>query len=562
MCFKPKISLTENTIKEVSSIHFIEELFIGKVNLLLSSNDKTPNIDGYIELLDETNRTCGKISVQVKTVNGRDEGKKIFPCPTSLFGYASKTTDIVFLFAVDLANKWILCKHISSRLIRQHSSKSTQDSITIHFSDEEVITSSNVEKFICYLKKLCSHASQLFFNSENILEENKLLKSKIMELNPSNINLSSSDIKEIQTFFECYNNLLDNEFLVVKEAVLRDVWKRGIAVSVYTDSSLEYSLFNIKEGELLNPIVQIPRFNIFDKAPSLKYDFAQVSSASNLIKENPRGLALSLIKGHVEKFLKGKAIIPASVTVLKEYAFDYISELKSRFSKSNVDFYNLDRLIVYLEEKYPNIHERNITLVLNGRRHIYINTIYNALCFLRDNGETHLESPYPLQSSFSRSRNSAEVCNANAFEKCKIVLESAIKEYQHFIYTRFPQLAHKLDLYKDSNLIIGTFFYSSDSSNASVQISFFKSETPSESRFLLFEDLNHKSELLKNLDTNSWFPFYNNRELYYMGQKYNWVHSKNLNARDVVFGKYNAITLFYIFLEEKFREYFKEFDIK
>ena len=52
MCFKPQISLTSNTVKEISSIHFIEELLIGKVNLLLSSNDKTPNIDGYIELLD------------------------------------------------------------------------------------------------------------------------------------------------------------------------------------------------------------------------------------------------------------------------------------------------------------------------------------------------------------------------------------------------------------------------------------------------------------------------------------------------------------------------------
>ena len=62
MCFKPQISLTSNTVKEISSIHFIEELLIGKVNLLLSSNDKTPNIDGYIELLDETNRICGKNS--------------------------------------------------------------------------------------------------------------------------------------------------------------------------------------------------------------------------------------------------------------------------------------------------------------------------------------------------------------------------------------------------------------------------------------------------------------------------------------------------------------------
>ena len=57
-------------------------------------------------------------------------------------------------------------------------------------------------------------------------------------------------------------------------------------------------------------------------------------------------------------------------------------------------------------------------------------------------------------------------------------------------------------------------------------------------------------------------PFYDNREVYYRGQKFHWVCSQNLNARDIVFGKYNAITLFYKFLEDKFREYFKDMGVK
>lgn len=563
MSFRPNRSLTDNTVKEVTSLHFINDLLIGKVNLLLSSNDKTPNIDGYIELLDDTQRTCGKIAVQVKTVNVRDQGKKLFPCPTSLFGYAYNTTDIVFLFAVDHANKWLLCKHISSELIKLHSDKSSQETITVHFSDDEVITPSNVEKFLTHLKRLCNYKSQLFFNSESILEENKLLKSKIMELNPNPTSLSSSDIKEIQTFYECYNSLLDNEFFVVKEAIFRNVWKRGIAVSEYTDSSLEYSLFNIKEGELMNPIVQIPKINFFASTDGFKYDFAQHSGASNPIKENPQKLALALIKGHVDKFLKRKEIIPANITFLKEYAFDYLSEYKTRLKKANVNLLNIEKIIEYLEQKYPNISERNITIVLNGRRHIYINSIYNALCFLRDNGESSLDSPYPLHRSFSIAHNSLEDCNAKAFEKCKIVLDSVIKEYQHFIYSRLPHLASILDIFQDANLIIGTFHYSPDHSNTLVQLSFFKSENPIASKLILFEDLNNKSEILKNLDmSSSWFPFYDHREIFYQGQKYVWVRSQNLNAHDVIFGKYNAITLFYKFLEMKFKDYFKLLNIK
>lgn len=563
MCFRPNISLTDNTVKEIASIHFIKDMLIGKVNLLLSSNDKTPNIDGYIELLDDAKRTCGKIAVQVKTINVRDQGKKSFPCPTSLFGYAYNTTDIVFLFAVDLVNKWVLCKHISSELIKQYASKASQDTITIHFSDDEVITSSNVNIFLSYLIKLCSHKSQLFFNSESILEENKLLKSKIMELNPVPTSLSPSDIKEIQTFYECYNNLLDNDFFVVKEAIFRNVWKRGIAIAEYTDTSLEFSLFNIKDGELLNPIVQIPKMNFFESIDGFKFDYAQHSGASNQIKENPQKLALTLIKGHVEKFLKRKEILPANITFLKEYAYDYLHEHKSRLKKLKNEPLVIDKIIEYLESQYPNIKERNITIILNGRRHIYINSIYNALCFLRDNGETILDSPYPNHSSFAHSHNSAETCNAMAFKKCKIVLESAIMEFQHFIYSRLSQLAPALDLFQDNNLILVTCYYSPNHFNSSIQLSFFKSENPLDSKFMLFEDLNNKSEMLSNHDmTSSWFPFYDNREIYYHGHKFIWTRSQNINATDVIFGKYNVITIFYKFLEEKFSAYFKLMNIK
>ena len=202
MAFKAQVSLTDNSIKEKRSVLFIENLLVDKANTDISTEDKKANIDGYIELLSSDKRIVGKITVQVKTVPSKYEGKNSYPCPTSLFAYAESTTDVVYLLAVDHSQSKVLFKHISYALLEANRSKEKQDSITLHFSNKTT--------------------------------------------------LSPEYIKAIQRFSDTYNDLLNTTFLYIKETIFPNTWKRGIAIYEYTDSSLEYSLYNIKNGELLN----------------------------------------------------------------------------------------------------------------------------------------------------------------------------------------------------------------------------------------------------------------------------------------------------------------------
>ena len=75
MAFKPNRSYTESDAREQQSIDFINRLLRGTSALPeLKYGEKGPNIDGYIQLLDENKCINGKLTIQVKTVSPSNEG--------------------------------------------------------------------------------------------------------------------------------------------------------------------------------------------------------------------------------------------------------------------------------------------------------------------------------------------------------------------------------------------------------------------------------------------------------------------------------------------------------
>ena len=131
MSFKGKVSIDSNGVKEERSVLFIQTLLLGRTKNNIDKGTTQSNIDGYIELLDSSNRINGKITVQVKTVSQKDEGHNRFPCPTSLFAYAETTTDNVFLLAVDHSQDKVLYKHISPKLLDENRDKEQQETIPV-----------------------------------------------------------------------------------------------------------------------------------------------------------------------------------------------------------------------------------------------------------------------------------------------------------------------------------------------------------------------------------------------------------------------------------------------
>src|SRR5665648_359341 len=141
--FKPKKSKTNSQSIEEYSVRCLEDIMnqSNQLKTYFSVNDKTSNIDGYIELLED-NCISGKITVQIKSLPRRFYENPNFDCPTSLFGYAENCpTELVFLIAVNRHEKTAFFKNITQDLIQKNKHKKKQSTIRVSFNEDEKIVS-------------------------------------------------------------------------------------------------------------------------------------------------------------------------------------------------------------------------------------------------------------------------------------------------------------------------------------------------------------------------------------------------------------------------------------
>lgn len=555
MSFKAKVSIDANGLKEERSVLFIRTLLLGRTKSNIDIGTTQSNIDGYIELLDSSNRINGKITVQVKTVSKRDEGHNKFPCPTSLFAYAETTTDNVFLLAVDHSQDKVLYKYISQRLLKENRDKEQQDTITLHFSQNEELRKDNIEIVLKDWLSICSSRVYCLTHGEAILEENSELKSYLLNMPKMATDLRPHDIREIQNFIDTYNKLLESDFRYIKSVLFPNVWKRGIAVYTYSDSSLEYSLYSINTGELVAPIVQMPKCSIFEIKH--EHDYASFSWDKNKLKENPNLYSISIIKKHVESFIKKRKIIPLDEIFLIEYVHEFIETKWRHLHLKKYSELNVCSLIQCFQSKYPCIDKMPVYIVSGGKS-IYVNTVYDSIKFLSEMGYTTIPYPYPSRDSYGKTGMIYDFYSpTTALDKSRIVILNTIRAYQNFIQSEFPLLVNDLDAFYGGNLISVLVDYSDPKHKFIFHIHYFRSIIPSNEKVVIIEDI-RDSKIMKENNISSARELFREEPVIFNGQKFSCFRGRGLNDRTILFGKYNCLTYFYELLETNFNDYFKQ----
>lgn len=555
MSFKAKVSIDANGIKEERSVLFIRTLLLGRTSNNIDLGTTQSNIDGYIELLDSSNRVSGKITVQVKTVTKRDEGHNKFPCPTSLFAYAEATTDNVFLLAVDHSQNKVLYKYISPKLINENRDKEEQDTITLHFTEKEELHKGNIDIVLKEWLSICNNRTHFLAHGEEILKENTTLKSYLLSIPESDTDLTATDIREIQMFSDEYNKLLNVEFDCLKRTLFSNVWKRGIAIYTYSDDSLEFSLYNINIGQLVSPIVQLPKCSIFEL--SQNHDYASFSQAENKLKNNPQLFALSIIKKHVEDFLNTRQILPFNDIFLIEYIYEFIdANWRHLHLHKNAEL-DLKYLIGHFKSRYPNIERMPVHLV-SGRKSIYLNTIYDAAKSLTDIGYTLISRPYPQRGSFGNTGMVYDYySHYTALEKSRIVILNTLRAYQNFIQSEFPLLTNELDIFYGGNLISFLVDYSDPGHKSIFYSYYFRSVLPYNERIITVEDINN-SAIMKENNLSSPSDLFKKDTVIFNGREYVCFRSGGLDDMTILFGKYNCLTYLYELLKTHFDDYFEK----
>ncbi|MDH6312663.1 hypothetical protein M2137_001438 [Parabacteroides sp. PFB2-10] len=553
MSYKAKISKTANGVKEKKSVLFIEYLLVdAPAKTKIETEDTNANIDGYIELLDEDGYPKGKVTIQVKTVNKVDENKNRFPCPTSLFAHAEVTTDIVLLIAVDHSQNVALWKYISRSLLEENRSKEEQETITLHFGNEEKLSSSTLSTTLQTWRSISQREVKINQDASYLSAENEKLRQLILQSQNSTFKIAKEDVIKIQQFSDAYNHLLDSEFRYIKETIFPKCWKRGIAIYTFGDTELCYSLFNIKYGENSLLMKQLPETVMrYDKG-----DYSSCQYQSNDIKENHKLMAIKLVKTHVEKFIKERRIIPAYDEFILEYVRDFCVYSNRELNIDDSKLSDIPKLIEQIKHKYPRISSMPHT-VLRGHKKIPINILYEGLLFLQNRGYTKIPSLYPNRGNYADSGLvSSWYTPELAFQKLQMVVTVAYSAYSDFINNNFPFLAKELDCYYGANIIVIDLEYTSDGWPC-IYILFLKNQMPDNTKKIIFTK-KESSPLLKENEVEEYSKLFQLPLVTYQGKQYVLFRGQGGDAHKYLFDRYNFLSVFYDVLEDRMQEYFKQ----
>lgn len=549
MAYLAKVSLTASGVKEKKSVHFIERLLEDyPVQDKIEKDDKQANIDGYIELLGENNRITGKITVQVKTVNKKDEGKNKFPCPTSLFAYADCNAETVMLLAVDHREKIVLWKHISIQLLDDNRDKEDQETITLAFSENERLSENNVEETIQKWRSIAESNVKILKGSYANQKENEELRKALINTTLSKLDLEKEDVIKTQLFIDTYNYLFDNELFYFKKVFYPNCWKNGVAIYKYEDHDLIYSIFPILYGENSLLIKKIP----YSMLSECKDPFVSMNSESNEIKTHPRLCAINLAERKVIRFIKEVHVSPSYDAILLEYVRDICVQY-SNLKVHKEQFEDLDGLILFFEKRYPGLNKRSpYTNYYSGN--INVGDIYDVIKLLKERGYSRIPVIYPERGRYG---NTGWVWDSfskvTAFEKLNIVVKHAYSTYFSFFNNEMPIVPVVLKHFDGANLIL----YSLDYKTGSIPLLnayYLESVEPSGTCNVECY-LNEVFPLLKENGVKT------NSELYskvisHNGVDYKLMKYGGCDVHEYIFGRFNIQNVFNTLLNNQLSAYF------
>ena len=211
----------------------------------LRERDKFPNIDGYVELVDEGGHPLGKIEVQIKKL---PSGVTSCPCPSSLVAYSKVTTLPVILVGVDPSNSRAYWTHVSELMPGYNSS---QRSFTVHFTDA-VDAVDTINSCPCYRRWL-----ELTSEYQERIQRYPLFEADAGQ-GVTLASLTPQRLDALQRYVDTINHLLDDDFVTVKRFLFPRVWKFGVGCRLIDQETVLCQISGVPMGKPAPLVVGLP----------------------------------------------------------------------------------------------------------------------------------------------------------------------------------------------------------------------------------------------------------------------------------------------------------------
>jgi hypothetical protein len=297
----------------------------------LYSNDKWPNIDGYVEIQDSNNVLTGRLFVQAKTLSKNHNLK--FSCPVSFF--SSCEINPCLLLGVDNLNEKVYWLYFDAQNIKKIDFKKNKCTKTIQF-DQSNYLDKNTKTYIDAWEGIVRDNQYRFQRYDELKSSYEII---VQNLNKA-IGQTSNNFIKLHLFLDELNYRLDNQFLIVKNRFYPRTWKLGIAYYNYEPQKISYVLFPVPIGKNDVQIKEVDK-TLHDKIQKEGLGFTG-HFVENPIEKRPLEYAKEIIASKTLKIAENKLLDHSGSELLAcEFVFAFVDKFNVQMGLERKDTYTI-----------------------------------------------------------------------------------------------------------------------------------------------------------------------------------------------------------------------------
>ena len=221
---KPGMSIHSiESFNESEEINLLSSVLEAKhtIKTFFSANDRTPNHDGFFELVSSDLSPKKQFIVQIKKVEdlkpntiGPNKGKYSYELKTNFLYYVKEkvTESPAIFFVVDIITRRIFWLYLSDSVLMNLDFED-HEKITYAFGEENIL--SDIDDFTAKLNAIAAERNRIFLKK------------------------TPEEIGELQEAVDYINGLLEHDFSFIKQTMFPNLWRFGIKCSNTPGLSIE-----------------------------------------------------------------------------------------------------------------------------------------------------------------------------------------------------------------------------------------------------------------------------------------------------------------------------------